>query len=72
MCAEEGRPMGEIIAMGGVDASDPGAARASLEAFAEAGASRFVVGFRYDSTDTFKRSIEPWVELMDNGKLVGS
>lgn len=72
MCAEAGRPLGEIIAMGGVDASDPAGARAALEEFAEAGASRFVVGFRYDSIDTFKASIEPWADLLEAGGLASA
>ncbi len=57
-CEAVGRSCGKITVMGALPLDDPGAAAASLRAFDEAGAERFVVGSRYADADDYRRRVD--------------
>ena len=50
--------------MGGLRLDDAGAAAASLAAFRDAGASRFVLGGRYADADEYRRKIDALTAAM--------
>ena len=58
ICAAAGKPLGEIVVMGGLPLNDRGAAAQRLNDFREAGAARFVLGARYADSDEYKRTVE--------------
>lgn len=64
-CAAAGREPGEVVVMGGLPLEDPGAAGARLNEFAEAGASRFVFGGRYEHADDYRRRLDALVAARD-------
>lgn len=64
-CAAAGRDVGEIVVMGGLPLGDVGAAAASLVAFRDAGASRFVLGGRYADADEYRRKIDALTAAME-------
>ena len=63
-CAAEGRPVGEVVAMGRLPLDDTGAAAAHLHDFAEAGAARFVVSGTYADSDEYRRNVDALAEAI--------
>ena len=57
-CAAVGRDVGDIVVMAGLPLDDTGAAAARLQAFKEAGASRFVLGARYNDADEYRQRVD--------------
>ena len=64
-CAAVGREVGEVVVMGGLPLGDTGAAAASLVAFRDAGASRFVLGGRYADADGYRRKVDALTAAME-------
>ncbi|MDE0038742.1 MAG: TIGR03619 family F420-dependent LLM class oxidoreductase [Gammaproteobacteria bacterium] len=58
VCDAAGKPLGEIVVMGGLPLRDRGAAAQALNDFREAGAARFVLGGRYADSDEYRRTVE--------------
>jgi probable F420-dependent oxidoreductase len=65
LTAAEGREPGEIVVMGGLDLEDPSAAAAQLDAYAEAGATRYVCGIRYGDVDEYRRGVDALVAALE-------
>ena len=57
-CAARGRPVGEIVVMGGLPLNDTAAAAQRLREFAEAGASRLIVSAPYANSDDYRRGLD--------------
>ena len=64
LCTSEGRAPGAATVMGSLPLDDPGAAAATLAAYEDAGAERFVFGGRYASADEFKARTERLAALV--------
>jgi len=58
ICADAGKPVGEVVVMGGLPLNDTAAAAAVLNDFREAGAARFVLGGRYADSDEYRRRLD--------------
>lgn len=58
ICEAAGKPLGEIVVMGGLPLNDPNAAAQTLNDFREAGAARFVLGGRYADSDGYRRRVD--------------
>lgn len=63
-CQALGRDVGEVVVMGGLPLADAGAAAATLAAFEDAGASRFVLAGRYADADEYRRKLDALAAAM--------
>ena len=69
ICAAEGKPVGEIVVMGGLALNDRGAAAQTLNDFRDAGAARFVLGARYANSDEYRRQVDALAAAVDHAAL---
>ncbi|MYA15876.1 MAG: TIGR03619 family F420-dependent LLM class oxidoreductase [Gammaproteobacteria bacterium] len=58
VCAAAGKPVGEVVVMGGLPLNDRDAAAQVLDDFRNAGAARFVLGGRYANSDEFRHKVD--------------
>ncbi len=58
LCTAAGRPPGTVSVMRGLPLADPPAARALLQAYADAGVARVVCGVRYDTADEYAAQVD--------------
>lgn len=58
ICAAAGKPVGEIVVIGGLPLGDTGAAAQRLSDFREAGAVRFVLGARYADSGEYQQQLD--------------
>ncbi|MDE0421973.1 MAG: TIGR03619 family F420-dependent LLM class oxidoreductase [Gammaproteobacteria bacterium] len=58
ICAAAGKPVGEVVVMGGLPLNDHGAAAQVLDDFRNAGAARFVLGGRYANSDEYRLKVD--------------
>ncbi len=69
ICAAAGKPVGEIVVMGGLPLNDIDAAAGMLNDFHEAGAARFVVGGRYADSGEYRRRLDALAAAIETAGL---
>ena len=68
-CEAVGRPVGEIVVMGGLPLDDIGRASETLAAFRDNGAARFVLGGRYADSDEYRQRLDALVAAKEGADL---
>lgn len=58
VCVGAGKPIGEIVVMGGLPLHDRSVAAQKLNDFRDAGATRFVLGGRYANSDEYRHRVD--------------
>lgn len=64
MAHDAGRTPGPVTVMGGLDLTDAGVARETLDQYEALGVERFVCGMRYDSVDEYHRRLDDLAGVM--------
>ena len=65
VCAAAGRPVGEVVVMGGLPLKDAGASAQTLADFRDNGAARFILGGRYADSDDYRRRLDALAAAME-------
>lgn len=65
LAEDAGRPVPEVVALGGIPLDDPGRGAQALHDLEKIGVTRFAQGLRYANTDEFKRGLEALVRARE-------